>query len=322
MESGTKQPDISVIIPTFNRREIVARTLAKIFTQSLDPFRYEVIVVVDGSTDGTATMLRSLHPDCRLRIIEQVNRGLAGARNTGYKAAIAELVLFLDDDMLSEPELLAAHIDAHQGQTRSVAFGALFLSEDSPPGLAAECFRREIGAFHLEQRRNPGGGAWHPSYCVFSNTSLPRNLLEEVGGFDEAFRMREDFELGIRLFRMGVSPIYLGNAIAHQYYVKGATDLIRNAEEFADADLLFARKHPEVQGHLRLQMEKNRLKDHLRGVAAIWPAVSDVILTPLCRLGDVLFRFSLFRDLGVRALQLQRGIHWQHRILEIRKRES
>jgi GT2 family glycosyltransferase len=318
LENGTKQPDISVIIPTFNRRAIVARTLVKIFAQRLDPSRYEVIVVVDGSTDATAAMLKSLKPDCAFRVIEQENKGLAGGRNTGYKAARADLVLFLDDDMFSDPGLLAAHIDAHRERARSVAFGALFLSEDSPPSLAAECFRREIGAFHLKQTRDPEG-AWQSSYSVFSNTSLSRTLLEEAGGFDETFRMREDFELGIRLFRMGVNPIYVGSAIAHQYYIKTSADLIRDAEEFAEADLLFARKHHGVPGHLQWQINANRLRQYLRRFVATWPAASDFILTPFCRLGDTLVSISLFRDLGVRALQLQRGIHWLHRVLEIEK---
>ena len=93
--------DISVVVPTFNRREIAARTLATLFAQNSPPSSYEVVVVVDGSTDGTATALQSLRPDCSFRVIEQENRGLAGARNSGYKAAAADLVLFLDDDMLS-----------------------------------------------------------------------------------------------------------------------------------------------------------------------------------------------------------------------------
>src|SRR5579862_3767242 len=139
--------DISVVIPTYNRREVVRGSLETLFRQSLPPSQFEIIVVVDGSTDGTADSLRSLNPPCRFRLIEQENRGPAGARNTGFRSAESELVLFLDDDMRCDPALLTAHIAAHRGPDPTVAFGAIFLSPDSPQSLATECFQREIGAF-------------------------------------------------------------------------------------------------------------------------------------------------------------------------------
>ena len=135
---------------------------------------YEIILVVDGSTDGTADALRLLAPTSRLRIIEQENHGPSAARNAGYRAAKADLLLFLDDDMLCDPELLAAHVAAHMKADGVVAFGALFLSADTPPSLAAECFRREIGAFHLERERR-SGAEWRVTDCVFSNASLSRS---------------------------------------------------------------------------------------------------------------------------------------------------
>ena len=101
--------------------------------------------------------MKSLRPPCRFRVIEQENRGLAGARNTGYRAAEADLVLFLDDDMLCDPQLVAAHVAAHQQPGTIIGFGALFLSSDSPPSLAAESFNSEIGAFYLRQQHDPGG---------------------------------------------------------------------------------------------------------------------------------------------------------------------
>jgi GT2 family glycosyltransferase len=312
--------DISAVVPTFNRREIVTRTLATLFAQDAPPDGYEIIVVVDGSTDGTADALRLLKPACRLRVIEQENRGLAGARNTGYRAAEADLVLFLDDDMLCDPRLLAAHVVAHKEPGRIVAFGALFLSADSPPSLAAECFRREIGKFHLERRR-ASEAAWQETDCVFSNTSISRGLLKEFAGFDEAFRMREDLELGIRLFSAGVRPRYISNAIAYQYYGKTSADLIRDAEAFAVADVMFARKHPEAQikGLLRWLAREPRWKMNLRRIRAIWPAAADSFLAPVCSLGEVFFRFPVFRNMGVRALQMRRRIHWLHRVLELDK---
>jgi GT2 family glycosyltransferase len=310
--------DVTVVVPTYNRRDIVARTLRTLFSQNYPSNSFEIIVVVDGSTDGTAVALRDLHPDCRFRVIEQENRGLAGARNTGFRAAESDLVLFLDDDMLCDAGLVAAHVAAHRDGGKVVGFGALFLSADSLQNIAAECFNREIGAYHLERKQAPGA-IWQVGDCVFSNSSISRTLLEAAGGFDERFRMREDLELGIRLFRAGVTPTYLPNAIAYQYYNKTSADLIRDAEAFAVADVLLARKHPEVEipGQLRAFAEEARWKRVLRRLGASSPAAVDLLLAPVCALGNAFYSVPAIRNLGVRALQVRRRIHWLHRALQL-----
>jgi len=310
--------DITIVVPTYNRREIVRRTLNTLFRQDASANSFEIIVVVDGSSDGTAEVLRELHPPCGFRVIEQQNRGLAGARNTGFRAAESNLVLFLDDDMQCDPGLVAAHVAAHRSGGNIIGFGALFLSDDSRQTIAAECFNREIGAFHLEQKQTPGT-VWQMSDCVFSNSSLSRSLLEEAGGFDERFRMREDLELGVRLLQTGATPKYLPNAIAYQFYDKTNADLIRDAEAFAAADVLLAYKHPDAQipGQLRAIVEEEAWKRGLRRIAAASPAVVDLLLAPVCALGNAFFSIPAMRDAGVRALQIRRRNHWFHRVLQL-----
>ena len=99
---------ISVIIPTYNRRHVLERTLPGVLAQDFPPQDYEVIVVMDGSTDGTAEMLRDLKPKCSLRVLESQHRGAGAARNVGIRAAVGELVLFLDDDLITTPGLLGS----------------------------------------------------------------------------------------------------------------------------------------------------------------------------------------------------------------------
>jgi glycosyltransferase involved in cell wall biosynthesis len=315
--------DISVVIPTYNRREIVHRSLETLFTQTLSASRFEIIVVVDGSTDGTADSLRGLHPACRFRVIEQENRGPSGARNTGFRATAADLVLFLDDDMRCEPALLAAHVAAHSGPSLAVVFGAIFLSPDSPRSLAAECFQREIGAFYLEHKRNPKV-EWQITDSVFLNTSLPRALLNDVGGFDEAFRMREDLELGIRLIASGARPIYASNAIAYQYYEKTPAKLIGDARGFAAADVQLARKHPEavIVGQLNWLARQPRRRQLVHRAAAYAPFLADLILLPMSCLGEVFFRVQPIRNMAVHALQLRRRVHWYRRVIDLGWRPS
>jgi glycosyltransferase involved in cell wall biosynthesis len=310
--------DISVIIPTYNRRDTVRYSLETLFAQKFPASRFEIIVVIDGSTDGTAALLRELQPRRPFRVIEQENRGPSGARNAGYRAAASGLVLFLDDDMRCDSDLVAAHVAAHADSGSIIAFGSLFLSEDSRPSLAAECFRREIGAFHLRNKRTPEA-KWQVTDCTFANASIPKALLENAGGFDESFRRREDLELGVRLIAAGAHPTYVKNAIAFQHYEKTCADLIHDAEGFAAADVMFARKHPniQVQGQLNSPNSDPRWKQSVRRIAAVWPPAADIILAPACGLGEVFFVIPVLRRIGVRALQIRRRIHWLHKVLEL-----
>lgn len=316
----SKGMDISVIVPTYNRREIVSRSLETLFAQDYPSSRFEIIVIVDGSDDGTAQALLRLMPQCAFRVIEQQNRGLAGARNTGFRAAASDLLLFLDDDMRCEPKLLRAHVDAHRRQGKVVVFGALFLSPDSKVNLAAECFKREIGAFHLQHLRDPNA-EWQLTECVFSNSSIPRDVLAAAGGFDEQFRMREDLELGIRLLEMGVRMAYANDAVAYQYYDKTASDLLADAERFAVADVELARKHPGklIEGHLTWFETERGWKKSLRDMVARWPVLEKLLLVPWCVAGE---RFAIgpMRAAGVRALQMRRRIHWLRVVRKLRNR--
>src|SRR5579871_1681892 len=97
MESSDS-PFISVIIPTYNRREILGQTLQALGKQNYRSDRFEVLVTVDGSTDGTNLTLESLHLPFLVRTFYQTNRGPASARNVGIRNAKGDLVIFLDDD--------------------------------------------------------------------------------------------------------------------------------------------------------------------------------------------------------------------------------
>lgn len=306
---------VSVVVPTFNRRDVLLRTLESLFRQNFPASDFEIVVVIDGSNDGTAAAVAHLaSPPCPLRVIEQENQGLPAARNRGWRAASNELVIFLDDDMVCEQVLVEEHCAAHRRYGHPlVAVGAIFLTDDSPPTLAAECFKREIGALSL---RSSSRQEAVPR--IFGNTSVRREMLEKAGGFDERFRVREDAELSARMVGAGAVFKFLPKAIARQYYFKTNADLLSDAEQFATADLLLVREHPELASTTLLGKlaAESRWKQSMRRMMLSFPSTFEALLGGVCRAAES-FEAEQIRELGVRALQARRVLRYSRRAREL-----
>ncbi len=188
---------VSVIIPTFNRRQLVREAVALVCAQR--DADYEIIVVDDGSTDGTADMLRAEFGS-RLRPICTENRGVSAARNRGVAESHGDLIAFLDSDDLWLPDKLAA-----QGR---------FLREHPN---AAICQTEEIWVRNgvrvnpCKHHRKPSGDIFEASLrlCLVSPSAVMvrRALFEASGGFDESLPACEDYDLWLRIARD--TPVWL-----------------------------------------------------------------------------------------------------------------
>src|SRR4051794_16984379 len=117
--------ELSVIIPTYNRANLLRRCLEALFCQTQPLETYEIVVVVDGSTDGTREMLAGLKPPCTLRVFYQANAGVGAARNHGIAQACGRYCLFLDDDIIADRGLVMAHLLAHHAGDGRVVLGHL-----------------------------------------------------------------------------------------------------------------------------------------------------------------------------------------------------
>jgi GT2 family glycosyltransferase len=250
-------PAVSVVIPTHNRRDLLLAELRALEDQTLPLASYEVIVVVDGSGDGTQQALEGLTAGLCLRHIALPGRGRAAAVNAGIRAATGEIVVLLDDDMLPARELLAGHLDAHRGGDRVGVVGAapIHLEADAAPvtKFIGTKFNRHLDA--LAAGRPIG---FRDLYT--GNFSIRRSLLMEVGLFDEDFTIygNEDGELGIRLLAAGVRLIYAPEAVAQQRYTKTFTALARDNEAKGRTAVLLARKHPHALSSLKLTLRPSR----------------------------------------------------------------
>lgn len=302
-------PEISVVIPTFNRREILAMTLPAVLAQDLPAERREVIVVVDGSTDGTGQLLRE-PAFAGVRVVEQPNRGLSAARNAGLRAARGRFVLFLDDDMECPPTLLSGHLSAHSLDERLVVEGGIELSPNGDTGFIAR-WHHEGVARHFEEIRTKRDGRWPWQAVRFANTSAQRSLLIDAGGFDERFRFaHEDLEFGLRLSRTGACYKYVSDLLVRHIYRKSAHDLAGNdARRYGRSYLLLGRTHPEYRRYsplARLGCDFS-LKGRLRVLLTKTPASLDVLLRLPSALPASMSRLPGMRALATRLLEYR----WQ-----------
>lgn len=246
MSDEQRVPEISIVIPTFRRRAIVTRMVRALAEQEFgEPF--EVVVIVDGSDDGTADALRELEIGVPLIVREQPNRGAATARNHGASIARGEILLFLDDDMEAHPRLLEEHARSHREGADAV-LGHLPLHPDAPKNFLSRSI--ESWAAERIERLSVPGAEPDPLELLTGQLSISRETFFAVGGFDTAFTDggtfgNEDTEFGYRLFLRGCKVVFNPLAISWQYYAVTPRDYLRRSFQVGHADVMFARRHPE-----------------------------------------------------------------------------
>ena len=195
-------PLVTIVVPAFNVAKTLRETLASLLTQSFEDF--EIIVVDDGSNDATSEIANSFTHDPRVRMINQRNRGLAGARNSGIAAAAGELIGFCDSDDIWEPSKLASHVQHLQdNQDVGVSYSGSTLIDDDSNHLGQSQKPRlaNIDAAHIF-KRNPIGNGSSPVIrrAVFDAIAFrPEHEKERDWYFDEAFRQSEDVECWLRI---------------------------------------------------------------------------------------------------------------------------
>lgn len=234
---------VSVVVPTYQRKERLRRCLDALARQTCPPDNFEVVVVVDGSRDGTLAMLAALSTPYRLRTLWQANAGAGAARNRGAAAAAGRFLLFLDDDILAEPGLVAEHLRAQAAHPGVAVIGRITLSlRAKPSGMLrafAEAWQRrydELASRSLEPTCTD---------CYSGNLSVPRAAFQAIDGFATDLSS-EDVELGFRLAAHGLSFVYAHGAAGAQDYRKEWRDLTADAEAQGRSSLELYRRHPEL----------------------------------------------------------------------------
>jgi GT2 family glycosyltransferase len=297
----SESPALSVVVPSYNRREDLRRVLEGLARQTYPAGAFEAVVVLDGSRDGSAEMVRSLEVPFSLRLLEQRNAGAAAARNAGATEAVNPIVAFLDDDIVPETAFVAEHAAAHRTGSDRVIVGYC------PPVIERnDLWSMSLRAWwedHFRRKAEPGH-QWTFIDFTVGNSSLSRTLFLESGGLDRSFanRGREDWEIAVRLMRAGVPFAYRPQAVGRHYIDTRLETRLRQARQEARDDVLFASKHPHVTGQLLLGTLAEELgaRPSSRALSAYRHArVSDAVVASGRRL------LPVYEALGMRARWLR-----------------
>jgi len=288
---------ISVLIPTYNRKDILRKCLEGYSRQTFPSDAFELIVVDDGSTDGTAEVVNGLAPTLpyRLSYAYQANAGPGAARNRGFRSASGEVILITGDDILPEERLLAEHWEWHSERYPEKEIGILGYVTWLPYPAPTPLMRwMERGVqFNYPVLVHGGFADWRYSYTC--NLSIKKEFLDEAGErFDERFVLAafEDIEWGYRLAKKGFSVRYDGHARGWHEHWATLENSLKRMENVGRSLGSLKKINPEVYSILfREMIPKGILVRMVLGMAT-WEPLFQHVTLPLARFSEKRFLFS------------------------------
>jgi glycosyltransferase involved in cell wall biosynthesis len=241
--------ELSVVTPTQNRAPILGRCLDALGRQTLDPSRYEVLVVDDASTDGTRAVVEEATRQARypLRSYWLPERlGVSAARNLAIREARSDVIVFVDSDCIAVPMFLSAHLETHKERSGIVCRGPV------------------IATHSLDRPFTSRGGVLDISTAFFDtdNASARREDLFRVGLLDEAFFPYgwDGLDLGLRLRDLGLRRIYRRDAALYHYQPEVSVSpgtleaMLAKEDHRARNAWRFFAKHPTLESRFAMQL--------------------------------------------------------------------
>lgn len=231
---------VSVVIPTYNRKEQITKTLISLFNQIYPKNKYEIIVVDDGSNDGTEMVIKELikTSPCKIKYYKQKNKGPAAARNLGISKAEGDLILFTDDDCILTESWIDNIISGYTSPRIGGVGGPLKISANENNIIS------QYYSFHKINETPPFINNDELAFLITGNASYKKDLLIKVGGFDETFNAPggEDPELSYRIRKLAYTLIYKTDAIVYHYKNYSLRDFLKMSYNYGRGHVILMKK--------------------------------------------------------------------------------
>ncbi|HEY9881130.1 MAG TPA: glycosyltransferase [Leptolyngbyaceae cyanobacterium] len=270
----------SVVIPTYNRKPILEKCLRALEQQRLSKGGqvegYEVVVVDDGSTDGTVAWLRNRAEEfSHVKLFEQNHLGPAAARNLGVEKAVGDIIIFIDSDLVVLEGFLQTHADALANAWQRSGHDRIFT------------YGRVVNTCNFDDPTSEPFKVTDYSQAFFAtgNVAIAKHWLEQAGLFDTQFTLYgwEDLELGVRLKNLGLSLVKVPEAVGYHWHPPFALDqvpnLIDKEIQRGRMGVLFYQKHPTMEVRMMIQM--TWLHRILWGVLSVGGMLNERTMAPL-----------------------------------------
>ena len=282
LEEWCKEVEVvffSVVIPTYNRLPILQKCLQALQQQQLVDeiaIKYEIVLVDDGSTDGTLEWLKENATNFpHVRSLSQNHAGPAAARNLGVQHARGDIIVFIDSDLVVTENFLQAHADGLiQGQ-QTYGSDRIFT------------YGRVINTCNFDAPTSEPYKVTDFSAAFFAtgNVAIARHWLEKAGLFDTRFQLYgwEDLELGVRLKQVGLKLIKCPAAVGYHWHPPFALEqiprLIDKEIQRGRMGVLFYQKHPIWEVQMMIQM--TWLHRLLWGILSLGGRLNERTMAPL-----------------------------------------
>ena len=244
---------VSIIIPTYNGRDKLEATLRSLESQTYPKDSFEVIITDDGSTDGTEQLVKQLDSPLALKYFRHTeNKGRASAVNTGARNANGDILIVLDNDIISKSDWIEQHLRC-LGKNQNVAsIGSVEISSQINKTIMTKFLKnQEQRLYILKTQGKDNLSFWH---CWTGNFAVKKSDLDSVGLFDEDFKVYgwEDIELGYRLHKAGINLRYNTNAIGYHNHLTGFREYAKKKYREGLSFGYLLQKHPELKKEVHL----------------------------------------------------------------------
>jgi glycosyltransferase involved in cell wall biosynthesis len=228
-------PEVSVVVPVYNAECTLEPLIKSLLALSYPADRLELVLVNNGSTDGTASILARFRN--AINVVHEPRRGRSVARNRGIRAARYNLIAFTDADCLLDPQWLRYLVTPFQDPQVGISGGRIRATE---PCNAIEKFGETVR--DLDRAIN-----YHrPPYVDTANWASPKDVLLRAGGFDEALRRCEDVDLTYRIFQSGYRVVYIEGALVFHRNENSWTGLFKEGFQHGFYSVKVLRKHHDL----------------------------------------------------------------------------